>query len=52
VTGLQAFFSVEPKSGISQKVLVEILEAGELKPPNGAGKVETYFLFCFCSTCL
>lgn len=41
VTGSQDFFSVEPKSGFSPTVLVEILEAGELKSANGAGKVET-----------
>jgi hypothetical protein len=35
--GLQEFFSVEPKPCFSQTVLVEILEAGDLKPPNGAG---------------
>jgi hypothetical protein len=50
-TGLQEFFSVEPKSGFSQTVLVEILEAGELKASNGAGKVETYFLFHLIHLC-
>ena len=39
--GLQDFFSVEHKSGFSPTVLVELLEAGELKGANGAGKLET-----------
>lgn len=40
--GKPEFFTVETKSGFQQAVLVEILEAGELKPPTaGAGKPPT-----------
>ncbi|KAG0583050.1 hypothetical protein KC19_3G105100 [Ceratodon purpureus] len=35
--GLEDFFCVEHKSGFSPTVVVEILEAGELKAANGAG---------------
>lgn len=35
---------MEHRSGFSPRVLVEILEAGELKAANGAGNLETHFL--------